>query len=442
MPQIGDQMAQAGSRPITPSEEEEAEAAADAAWFEHAVTPKVIASYKAAPPRGMSNPPQNPKVRRALLQDLMEIGNTVEVSDWPPQPRPMAQTAPSNWPTGPTAAAAAAPAASPSRTAAVRAALLARWPQPASSSSGGGNDHKARSMTPLGVSSSAPAFRGRQMYHPVWHSCTLAPPKSQRQARRPRASWRQGMDPGSLEPRSGSGGSDRRHSSARRMSESRWSLDGPDAPGEAGQEPSGSAKGRRRGVRSAVDDTSLDNARHTLKGQSQLHRAALADRFRFGAENCLPGTPIILGLSTANATKPAAWATDASYLNNFHHAAIRVVDPSGLQALDEAAWQKKKKKGKVPAERDDVDDLKMSDSGLFVARYPIDESLKSLRRLRRNLFPKEEKVEKKKAVDGPWKVAAMLKQDLRGGMMLSNVRESAKDELHARETAVKMSGYE
>jgi len=92
---------------------------------------------------------------------------------------------------------------------------------------------------------------------------------------------------------------------------------------------------------------------------------------------------MMLGKATLNKANPGSWMSDAAYLQKFHNSAIRVVDPSGLQKIKEEPKKKKKKKGA----QDDIDELKMSDSGLFVPKYPIDDSLKTLRRLRRKWFP-------------------------------------------------------
>merc|ERR1711920_1088305 len=54
--------------------------------------------------------------------------------------------------------------------------------------------------------------------------------------------------------------------------------------------------------------------------------------------------------------------------------------PSSLQPVEETANSPKKKK-------DDVENLQLSDSGLFKPMYPIDNSLKILRRLRKKHFP-------------------------------------------------------
>ncbi|CAE7320481.1 unnamed protein product, partial [Symbiodinium sp. KB8] len=55
-------------------------------WFGPHVGPMAaVATYRSAPPRGMTNPPQNPKVRDQLIQELEEYGVALEVESWPPR---------------------------------------------------------------------------------------------------------------------------------------------------------------------------------------------------------------------------------------------------------------------------------------------------------------------------------------------------------------------
>merc|ERR1711972_346980 len=164
-----------------------------------------------------------------------------------------------------------------------------------------------------------------------------------------------------------------------------------------------------------VEESELENGTRVLRGMSQLHRAAVADRFRFNS-NMSRGQPMVLGGATINASDLGKWYTDASDLQKFHNSAIRIVDPSGLQVLKEPQNQKKKKKKQ---QVDDIDDLKMSDSGLFVARYPIDESLKTLRRIRKKAYPEEEPAPKGPTQEEIARKAAIakLKIDLSGALL-------------------------
>lgn len=149
---------------------------------------------------------------------------------------------------------------------------------------------------------------------------------------------------------------------------------------EAAWQRPGSEKPNR-----AMSDSELRNARDALKGQSGLHVAAAADRFRFawdaskGAPLCIKGGGVPTGM-------PAdVWASDGAFLNNYHNGAVRSAYPSALQPLKEEDQQvRKKKKGKG---EDDDDELTLSASGMFQPIYPIDDSLKSLRRLKKTMFP-------------------------------------------------------
>merc|ERR1712232_1206561 len=99
------------------------------------------------------------------------------------------------------------------------------------------------------------------------------------------------------------------------------------------------------------------------------------------------------GSGTACGTPSDVWASDAAFLIKFHNSAIRIVNPSTLQPKPEEVMpkQKKKKKG----------DLNNLDMGVFQPKYPIDESLKSLRKLKKQMFPddtrKEEELAKLRA---------------------------------------------
>jgi len=112
-------------------------------------------------------------------------------------------------------------------------------------------------------------------------------------------------------------------------------------------------------------DWQVRNAKEALRAQASLHTAAMSDKHRCPS-----------GMSMAPA--PAAWLTDAGDLANFHHAHLRKVAKSGLEVIKEPVATKKKK-------RDEIEDLQLSTSGLFQPKYPLDGSLKSLRRLTRSL---------------------------------------------------------
>lgn len=118
------------------------------------------------------------------------------------------------------------------------------------------------------------------------------------------------------------------------------------------------------------NDWQIRNAKEALRAQASLHSASMSDRHRNS-----------FGMSTAPAE--TAWSTDAGHLTNFHHKELRKVVKSGLEVIKEPVVTKKKK-------RDEIEDLQLSDSGLFKPKYPVDGSLKSLRRLTRSLHPPPE----------------------------------------------------
>jgi len=185
-----------------------------------------------------------------------------------------------------------------------------------------------------------------------------------------------------------------------------------------------------------VDQKALENSMRVMRGMSQLHRAAVADRFKFNA-SAAAGEPMVLGASPLSQANPGNWSSDAAFLTKFHNSAIRIVNPSGLEVLKEPTSKRKKKK----KTQDSEEELKMSDSGLFVARYPIDDALVKMRRIRRQAFPEEEVA---KPV-GPTHqemaaaAAAKLKLDL-GGFLLARVREAEGDHKE-QEEALAASGY-
>jgi len=181
-----------------------------------------------------------------------------------------------------------------------------------------------------------------------------------------------------------------------------------------------------------IDNRMLDNSMRGLRGNSQLHRAAVADRFRFGA-SADAGDPVVLKASPLAAANPGSWASDAAFLNKFHNYSVRIVNPSGLEVLKEP---KKKRKKKKRTEDDDDD----GDTGLFVARYPVDPSIKNTRQLRKEGFPEfwddgpKHQTAKEVAAEG----LKTLNLDL-GGFMLSRTQQN--ESLAEANAAMLASGY-
>lgn len=151
----------------------------------------------------------------------------------------------------------------------------------------------------------------------------------------------------------------------------------------------------------------------SLRSQESLHRAAVSDRFKFSAEGNTRCKAV--SIKGPGAVEPQGeWESDASLLNVFHNSAMRTVNPSRLDQLPDLTDKTKKKKKKQ--KEDDLDFLQMSDSGLFQAQYPTDESLMSIRRLRREYFPKEKP-------PTPAPVAAVTKIDLGGFSLLGREKK-------------------
>jgi hypothetical protein len=203
------------------------------------------------------------------------------------------------------------------------------------------------------------------------------------------------------------------------------------------------AKKKQHNDGDKIDSAELDNRLREIRGNGRLHRAAVADRFIFGA-NASKGEPMVLGASTLNQANPGSWASDAAFLNKFHNSAIRIVNPSGLTVNPEPAKKRKKKK-KTEQEQEEEDLLKMDGPSVFVPRYPLDEALKALKRLRKKSFPNEVKHSDKKAAEkaaAAAEVAASLKVGL-GGMAGLLSRGRGSDEVKAEaEAAAKASGYD
>uniref|UniRef100_A0A7S1RJ55 Uncharacterized protein n=1 Tax=Alexandrium catenella TaxID=2925 RepID=A0A7S1RJ55_ALECA len=156
-----------------------------------------------------------------------------------------------------------------------------------------------------------------------------------------------------------------------------------------------------------LSEPELRNAREGLKGQASLHTAAVSDRFRFTADMSAGAPVCIRGAGVGSGESSSSWASDASALINFHHGHIRVIAKSGIEPLKEPPKKKKKKKS------DDIDHLQLSESGLFQPKYPIDSSLMSLRRLKKNMFPEVVRREQEEAARLAAARAAAEEEELR-----------------------------
>jgi len=136
-------------------------------------------------------------------------------------------------------------------------------------------------------------------------------------------------------------------------------------------------------------DSELRNAREVLKGQSSLHTAATVDLFRYSADTTAGAPLAIKGAGVATGQPDDIWKSDGAYLQMFHNGALRLVNPSALQPNKEDPNLEKKNKRKGD------DALEM---GMFKPRYPIDDSLKSVRRLKKQWFPEVIRSEKEMAM--------------------------------------------
>lgn len=332
-------------------------------WFQSYVGPEAAVSvYAAAAPRGMTIGPQNPKVRAALLQDLAEYGIKLDYPRaWPP-PVPTALR--------------------PRREESGLDSTLTRSRSSPLSSVGAsyssrGPHLKVTRRGAFGDVIDHNNYKGNRR-------ATEAPAKRV---------WSSEPDAGSTD---GALPYDRRLDATKQSSgcpTSFWrpvkvSLESCEGfPGAAAAKSKAQASTKHPGAGSdkmprIPSDTELRNARDALKGQASLHSAAVSDRFRFAADMSAGAPLCIKGAGTAKCITAPNWASDASDLIQSHCGAMRTVNPSGMEMIKEPMVKQKKKKKK-----DDIDDLQLSESGLFQPKYPIDNSLKSLRRLKRNMFP-------------------------------------------------------
>lgn len=448
-------------------------------WFKHEFTPySSVSDYANSPPRGMTNAPMNLKLRDVLCKDFVEFGTALGIpkAEWGASfaeivnPRKS-----SSEPTSPTQAAER------------RQRRMAHCKGARSQMMQGYREHVRTGQTLKSgsiFSRSAPAIvtgvEDAPEPHPDWHQYhpfpqTLRPidrrgpasltkstssvsaDKSQRTVHFADAKERslsQHLSAGAT-PQASEFMKTPSHTKAIQLGKS-MSLHEPGGKRPSAEAPGMAIKGKdsvkdcvkeedakkkQNNDGDKIDTAELDNRLREIRGNSRLHRAAVADRFIFGA-SASKGEPMVLGASTLNQANPGSWASDASFLNKFHNSSIRIVDPSGLQVLKEPAKKRKKKK-KTDQEQEEEDLLKMGSSSVFVARYPLDDALKAIKKLRRKAFPDEvkaidtKKAEADKAVAD---VAAALKLGF-GGMLLSRVRGSDEDKNEA-EAAVKASGYD
>lgn len=349
------------------------------AWFESLVRPDApVVQYAAAPPRGMTNPPQNPKVRAALVKELNEYGVAFEPPAWPPAPVRCSPTAASasataaNTMASPARKAPFGPVVPPSMTAQMRRSLQR-------------GKNISQSMPQLDVSSpsSHAAFpaspgkaggkRGAIGCGPARNAMAAAGVVMQRQD--------------DVRSSMGSTG-DISHHHRDSVNYAGGHKDGVQAHHHSHSQ---SPFRQNLGLHRVVSEHELHDGISALRSQGRLHRACEEARFRSGV---------------ADSQSPEPWSNDASQLSAFHNQAMRAANPSRLEKLPE---EKKKRRKKI-----EVDEMQLSESGLFRAQYPPDSSLRSLRHLRVCFFPPEEEVKELEPEPEKLDVVSRLKVEMGG----------------------------
>lgn len=332
-------------------------------WYHSHVDPRSpVAEYMAMPPKGMSCPPQSRKVRRALLKDLNQYGVQLEHPEWPPPYPEMGD------------GFDISPTRGPHLKEIRRGAF--------------GDEIEVLNSRDLKRSpkrdASDPDADPKRLFHHVRK-------RKDYDRKRDNAAQSSGFPTAYWRPT--------------RISIEDASLAGRQA--SKTNTPAKSAGAVKSLQQRALSEPELRNARDGLKGQASLHTAAVSDRFRFAAD-MKAGAPVcIRGAGVASGESSSAWASDASALINFHHGHIRTIAKSGLEPLKEPVGKKKKKKA------DDIDHLQLSESGLFQPKYPIDSSLMSLRRLKKNIFPEVVRREQEEAARLAAARAAAEEEELR-----------------------------
>lgn len=442
------------------------------AWFEHEFNPySAVVDYANAPPRGMTNAPMNLVLRKVLCKDLCEYGLVLQAPHWEGG---FGRTS-SSAPTSPSQSQYTATRRL-ARTFSSRSQLMSSYTENLRS----GQTLKkgsifSRSAPAIGVVSQeegAAAHPDWHQYHPFPHTLRpidrrgplLKTPSAASTEKKASRSVHFAEDaqktltehleknyqgspvntefiktPSHEKAITLGKNMSLDASKGKRPNEPGHAKDGKHSGKDGGHDDKdGKKKHNAEEHEACVDNTELDNRMRSLRGNSQLHRAAVADRFRFGA-SAEAGDPMVLNAASLSQANPGSWSSDAAFLNKFHNSAIRIVHPSGLEVLKEPKVKKKKKK-KL---QDDDSDLKMTvGGGEFVARYPVDQALIKLRKVKKQTFPESEVA----AVVGPTKeeiaaaTANKLKTEL-GISLLGKVRAATIDVKAEQELAVAQSGY-
>eukprot|EP00927_Polykrikos_kofoidii_P013419 TRINITY_DN15851_c1_g1_i1.p1 TRINITY_DN15851_c1_g1~~TRINITY_DN15851_c1_g1_i1.p1 ORF type:complete len:423 (-),score=81.47 TRINITY_DN15851_c1_g1_i1:35-1174(-) len=356
----------------------------------------------------MTNPPQNPKVRKMLLEQLSSNGIDLDIDEWPLPPvkhpaRQLIKRTSWGWPTTSLVSLSEQRSGGIHAVESTRKAIVKKWmnaPEVLSTTHG-----RCRGQGGRKENTSA---TGRTERNVEPNEATLA--KDVQDASRRSGS----IDTANMGK---NGNRARRHSSSRRVS------------GAGGGSPAGNNTGGKltfgaprcrskdsvaksaeetwqtstKVVQRSYTETDLRNNIDALRTSGRAHRAAVGDRFRLGVDLFTPGSLVLSGASAA-ANPPGAWSSDASELNLLHNSAMRQVNPSNMRLLP-MPEKRRKKKG-------EEDETQLSESGLFFARYDGNQALKSLKAMKRNFQPEEE-IKKAPSEETPKVVTEDLRNALR-----------------------------
>jgi len=353
-------------------------------WYGPHVTPYAsVADYRTAPPKGMTNPPQNPKVRAKLLAELEEYGVQLEVESWPP---PMPDLKASGYVFGQPAepldcrspACKRASGLAQKHMSWIRdgdtghianrlADQLVPFTQRPESRSDSRGESRPASRPSSGKAGSMVGSKSEPALGAKQKDGSKGSKNASKQVQRP-VSNQKGK------PVQASGTASQKDAAAKDSS-AQGSKQDSAGTGEAGKQ-----KASR-----VANDTELGNSLIGLRSQGRLHQASCVDRFRFGADLKAAGGMVLKGAG-ATPVAPGMWASDGSELIKFHNKAIRLVNPSHLPLKPLEKHKKKKKKV-------DEDELP---TGEKYQLYEADKSYRAIRRLRRTFYPDSFQQEKTK----------------------------------------------
>lgn len=329
---------------------------------QHGGPVSTVASYIAARPRGMSNPPQNPEVRRRLLRDLRQAGISLE-----PLPRPQMLSCQSGenatWEPRtqrPTPTNGRSDGADGGRVNVSYDKCEAR---------GGGVDGSGVRTSPWNPTPRR-AARWR-LEQELWGS----PTSSRRGKLGAQATCLQ--DPVRSTVTAAACGADAgtQRSSARRSSPKGYVQDA--------QGPHDDEEPKKSSITRALSDTDLHSGIAALRMAGRMHRATVQDIHRAASDLSMCGSMVLSG-PNASPSSPSAWASHASMLTKFHNAAMRTVNPSGLERLPPPRAKRTRRAGLAD------DDGRVGEVGNASLRcYKGDEALRRIREIRHVSFPEE-----------------------------------------------------